>query len=581
MLYPNNVQRYKSTGEKILAQKFEIDLKMQEAYVLPSVFCSQHFKKVSGELDFLVLMPKHGFFALEVKHGKVERKNGKWFYTNKDDKKTIANRSPFDQVNKTMQAIKGFVDRKIIKDPVWNKQLKRKLWGYGVCFTGIKVDAGLFEPEGEKWQIFDRDQISKPISQYIEKLSWGWHHKYRNTPSCRWYSNELSRPSEHDCYRLFQLLRGDFEFDYSEINRLGDSKNLIDQYTHEQFDILEQTRYNPRVLIEGPAGTGKTLMAIEMVQRKVFEGKTVGLMCFTNSLSNDFKNRFKQLKKDHPNLRYVKTFHSFMYDHIDTEIQVDKMTPEEKSQFFDEGLPLEFIIEASTWTENKKLDYLVIDEAQDLVKSNYLDVIDMALKGGIEKGSFLLVGDFYRQGLFNELNGDQLIRLMTNRTGLTILKLTINCRNTKEIALFASKLSGYPSPNAIHKSITGKKVDLRFPIESKLMTQVITVLKDIQQRIPLEKVTILTHRVYNKTVLKGSKEIKNLMNTQGLTHSTIKSFKGLENDIIILISDCNESNFKEKQNALYVACTRANHQLYVFFTRKLKALIQGQLNKVS
>ncbi len=90
-------------------------------------------------------------------------------------------------------------------------------------------------------------------------------------------------------------MRGDFEFDYSDINRLLDAKNLINQYPHEQFDILEQTRYNPRVLTEGPAGTGKTLMAIEMVQKKVFEGKTSGLMCVTNSLSKDSKNRVKHL----------------------------------------------------------------------------------------------------------------------------------------------------------------------------------------------------------------------------------------------------------------------------------------------
>ncbi len=83
---------------------------------------------------------------------------------------------------------------------------------------------------------------------------------------------------------------------------------------------------------------------------------------------------------------------------------------------------------------------------------------------------FLLVGDFYRQGLFNELNGDQLIKPMSHRTRLTILKLTINCRNTKEIALFASKLPDHPFPIAIQKPITGKKVELRFPIENRIKT---------------------------------------------------------------------------------------------------------------
>ncbi len=92
----------------------------------------------------------------------------------------------------------------------------------------------------------------------------------------------------------------------------------------------------------------------------------------------------------------------------------------------------------------------------------------------------------------------------------------------------------------------------------------------------------MTHGLYDKTILKDSSiEIKNLINTKGLTHSTIKSFKGLESDIIILTLDCDESNFKEKQNALYVACTRASHQLDVFFSRKVQSIIQSQLNKAS
>ena len=579
MLYPNNVKNYNSFGEQILAQRFTQDPKMQNAFVLPSVFCSQHLKRVSGELDFLVLLPKHGFFAIEVKHGRVERKDGKWYYSNRNNKTSIKNRSPFDQVNKTMQAIRNYVDKKISADSKLNQKLKKILWGYGVAFTSCEINQSLLGPEAENWQIFDRRKISKPISDYMEKLSHGWHHKYGNTSTCRWYSKTHSRPTEKDCFELFQLLRGDLEFDYSNINRIRDSKNLINQYTNEQFDILEQTRYNSRVLIEGAAGTGKTLMAIEMVHRKVKEGKKVGFMCFTNSLANDLKRKFKKLQEEHSNLKYVKTFHSFMYDHIDQEMEINKMSSEQQDRFFDEDLPLEFLIESSGWTQEDKLDYLVIDEAQDLIKPNYLDVLDATLVGGLEKGSFLFLGDFFRQGLFNEINGDELIGLIFMRTQFTILKLTVNCRNTREIAEYASKLSGYPIPKEIHRSITGKQVEVRFPIKSKLLTEVIEILKDLEQKIPLDKVTILTHRVFTKTILNDSKIIYDYIQTGGLTHSTIKSFKGLENDIIILVTDCDELNFNKRKNALYVACTRANQQLYVVFNYKSKSFIQNQLSK--
>ncbi|MCY4298417.1 MAG: AAA family ATPase [Flavobacteriaceae bacterium] len=581
MLYPNNIRNYNSIGEQILAQKFSQDPKMHDAFVLPSVFCSQHFKRVSGELDFLILLPNHGFFAIEVKHGNVQRKDGQWIYSNRNQQTFIKNRSPFDQVNKTMQSIKSYVETKIKTHPKLNQNFKNRLWGYGVAFTSIEINHHFFEPEAERWQIFDRRDIAKPISGYMEKLSHGWHHKYHNLSTCRWYSKTDSRPSQKDCYQLFQLLRGDFEFDYSEINRMIDSKNLINQYTREQFDILEQTRYNPRVLIEGPAGTGKTLMAMEMVYRKLKESKKVGFMCFTNSLANHLKKKLKQLQNEFPNLRYVKTFHSFMFDHIHQETQVDKMSPEEQNQFFNEDLPLEFLIESSHWTEKEKLDYLVIDEAQDLLKPNYLDVIDAALVGGLEKGSFCFVGDFYRQGLFNEIDGDQLIELILKRTEFTILKLTINCRNTREIAAFASILSGHPIPKEIHRSILGKQVDLRFPTKSKQLKEVIAILEQLREKIPLERVTILTRKIFANTLLEDSKIIQDFIETKGLTHSTIKSFKGLENDVVLLISDCNESNFEKRKNALYVACTRANHQLYIIFDNQSKSFIQNQISKAN
>ena len=577
MLYPNSIQKFNSVGERILANKFKDDPQLEKSFVLPSLFCSKHLSRVSGELDFLVLMPNHGIFAIEVKHGGVSRKDGKWLYTNRYKKVIVRNRSPFDQVNKSMQSIKRYVDGKINANPNLSQNLKKIMWGYGVAFTS-SVNLDSFEPEAEKWQIFQRANIQKPISEYMENMSNGWHSKYSESSSCGWYSKTFSRPTENDCLLIFRILRGDFDYDYKEINRLRDRKQIIDHYTKEQFDILEQTSYNPRVLIEGAAGTGKTLMAIELVHRKVAEGKNVGLFCFTNSLAEEFKRSFRQVQKDQKNLRYVKTFHSFMYDHIEEDFQISEMSRSERNEFFNEALPLEFIIKASSWTESQKLDFIVIDEAQDLVRPNYLDVIDSVLKGGLAIGHFVLVGDFLRQSLFSDTSEEKLFDLIHQRSQFTMLKLHVNCRNTKEIAEFASRVSNYPFPKLLQNSIRGRKVEVRYPIKSKILGQVIEVLKEIEKnKIPFNNVTILTHKTFNKTILKSSPQILEYIECRGLTHSTIMSFKGLENDVIVLVSDYGESNFEKYRGAIYVACTRANQLLYTVFTNKAKTFITDQL----
>ena len=77
-LIPDNIEHFNSLGEKILYLKFKNENPQTDCFVLHSVFTNFHFKNISGELDFLVLAPGHGVFAIEVKHGGVSRKDGTW-----------------------------------------------------------------------------------------------------------------------------------------------------------------------------------------------------------------------------------------------------------------------------------------------------------------------------------------------------------------------------------------------------------------------------------------------------------------------------------------------------------------------
>jgi hypothetical protein len=43
---------------------------------------------------------------------------------------------------------------------------------------------------------------------------------------------------------------------------------------------------------------------------------------------------------------------------------------------------------------------LVIDEAQDLLEDEYLDVLDLLVKGGLAGGRWAFFGDFERQAIY-------------------------------------------------------------------------------------------------------------------------------------------------------------------------------------
>src|SRR6267142_5066262 len=108
MLIPDNIESFNSNGEHILYLRFKNDSAAKSYYVLHSVFTNFHLKGPSGELDFLVLAPGYGFFAIEVKHGGVRRQGGKWFYSNASGKETESSKGPFVQVNGTMNSIRKY-----------------------------------------------------------------------------------------------------------------------------------------------------------------------------------------------------------------------------------------------------------------------------------------------------------------------------------------------------------------------------------------------------------------------------------------------------------------------------------------
>ena len=68
----------KSNAEKRIFEWFQAAPKTEEWIILHSLGIMNHQRVIHGEMDFLVLAPEKGMFALEVKGGRVERKLGKW-----------------------------------------------------------------------------------------------------------------------------------------------------------------------------------------------------------------------------------------------------------------------------------------------------------------------------------------------------------------------------------------------------------------------------------------------------------------------------------------------------------------------
>ena len=223
-------------------------------------------------------------------------------------------------------------------------------------------------------------------------MSKGFHNKYSGK---RWYEVNDSRPSKKDCQEIFKLLRGDFSYSYTTLNQILDEENLIDHFTEEQFETLSFMEYNDRVLIQGGAGTGKTIMATEWFQRNVAAGLRVGLICYNNKLGNKLNSELSAVINLNKTNSFAGNLHSYMIS------LTGKVPPEiNPQQFYEIDLPLESIFVLEDIHEEDRYDLLIIDESQDLMTESYLDVFDSMLKGGLSNGKWVLFGDFCNQLIY-------------------------------------------------------------------------------------------------------------------------------------------------------------------------------------
>jgi hypothetical protein len=565
MLIPDNINNFKSLGERIIFLKFKESKHLKEMYVLHSVFTNHHIKNQSGELDFLIIIPNHGIFALEIKHGRVRRQEGRWIYTNKDNEDTIKYESPFSQVNSTMNSIRNLIMEKFEKYKNKKDIFKKILFGTGILFTSMEEPID-FGQESHPWQIFYKKDLSLDIYLYLEKLSRGWHNVSKNK---NWYNENNSRPDKKICEEIIHFIRGDFEIDYKPINQINDSESLIEQYTNEQFKLLDFVNYNERCIIQGPAGTGKTLMAIELARRNILNSKKVAIFSFNTLIGKKIHSTLSGYfsQDNYKDKFYAGSLHSFLLSNTNLTIPSDDT---QVSNFFNETLPFEYLIKNEALSDNEKFDFLIVDESQDLLNPIYSEIFNLLLIKTLKKGRWVFFGDFNNQSIYND-NVLKYLEEFKNNYNITLFPpLLINCRNTINIVKQNSYMSGVPLPEA-NTNIFGDPINVSFIEESSLTVKLEKVIDELNNSgIPLNKVVLLSPRKSIKEILIKSEKINRFLLNKEINFQTIQAFKGMESAVIILFG-FQDITSEDSQRLLYIGISRAKLRLYLILNKKLES----------
>lgn len=532
--------------------------------VLHSLAIASHVRQVKGEADFVAIIPNHGVLVIEVKsHLSVERlRDGRW----KLGSQRPTSRGPFQQANECMHSIRQYLMSRQVNlrsipviDAVW--------------FTQVRARTMLPQsPEWHSWQLLDSEDVRDGAAAAILRtLAAGSEHLKSRIVG---FAHDAMGPTEADADRIAVILRPKFEAAIVP----GDIRQArvaqLAAFIEEQYDALDNMQHNRAVLFTGPAGTGKTWLAMEAARREIELGRTGRLLCFNRLLGQRLRHDLASIGG-----LCVSTFHQ-------EALRISgRQAPAEAGQWFwDEQLP-ELTIEALLdHGEHEVADFLIVDEIQDLAREPFLDVLDLLVRDGLEGGRVLLFGDFERQVIYE--NGDGRALLADRIPGLSSFAQTVNCRNLPRIGTVVKKLTHLmPGYRRFRRQDDG--VDPEFiPIprgrdQSAELADAVRMLRG--DGYGLDEIAVLSPLRHGSTSETTTdpwlRQILRPADGQApqpgqLRFSTIHSFKGLDAPAVI-ITDLGDTAPKF-ESLLYIGMTRATDRLTVLIeTQTLRRAFGG------
>ena len=518
--------------------------------VLHSLAISNHVRQVQGEADFVVIVPTRGVLVVEVKsHTEVSRlDDGRWVLGKHDP----VVRGPFQQADESLHSIRNYLVSK-------GMDLQGCPFVSASWFTHVRAKRVLPETlEWHSWQLLDQSDLDEPIEAIRRALSKGYDHLHSKFPAV---SRDFDSQAAN---KLAKALRPKFDLALLPGERRLRRQGAMVELIEEQFEALDAMSDNHRVLFEGPAGTGKTLLAVEAARRASMRGLEGRLLCFNRLLSKSLKSDTRHI----PGLT-ISTFHSEMARLSDTP-PVDGIET-------DWDQVVEGAIETLLGTP-AHADYLIIDEAQDLVRPDYLDALDLMVKGGLAGGSILFFGDFERQAIYQQHDYREV--LIGRVPDLARFSLTVNCRNLPRVGTTIETLSkmepGYKRYRRMDDGV--QPIFSLYASEQdrdRLLRQALKSLMDDGYEFS-EIIMLSPLREGSAAATSRDVWLNNLLEPLDapttragrVSFSTIHSFKGLERPAVIL-TDLEAAPDDALRSLIYVGASRATDRLTIVGSRDL------------
>lgn len=470
-----------------------------------SVHLPRHRRQIMGEADF-VLLWKGAILVLEVKGGRLGRtEDGIWYSRDRHDNVHRLSKSPWVQAN---QAAFSLID-------ILQARIPNGSWPFSSAVVTPHQTLGP-DPEWEPEQHIGLDRMTpEDLGRSLDALA-RLARRPRGTGASQ--SGERLR-DRADLRDVSRLLRGEVD----AMRTVPDDEVLIDRnvvtMTDEQIETMRMFESNPRVLVLGGAGTGKTVLAVEAARRASSDGSSVAFVCGSPAVL-DWAS---QLLQDSP----VR------------------------------------IVPFSSIPEEPEFDVVVVDEGQDLLNTEDMARLAESLRGGHDHGRWWLFLDPNNQA---HLTGsfDAAVRQEIQDSGV-VATLTKNVRNARAVVTTVQAHLGADlgSPQIGEgPSVSIKKARSTEEVRTLLDRRI----EDLRrQEIDRQGITIISAAADEAdSVLAEGGRLPSTYPVDGKSYEvvTASAIKGLERRHVIVI-DVLELKSERARAAAYVAMTRPRYSLHV------------------
>lgn len=499
-----------------------------------------------GEADIVVLAPGYGMAVLEVKGSRAFRigDDGRWLRQGESGVEEII-RSPAMQACANMHELADLV----VARGTWDRFPGG--FAYMVVYPQGRL-ASQPPTTHDSSTLTTCEQIKELASRVRNAL------ELRATPAIRKvFDDRVAR----DVSRLltsqpFVIVKADSPPDVQ-----GDATG-IEALTRQQFAALRGVFNLPRVSVIGPAGSGKTVIAMWRLEALVSAGRRAMYVCFNKSLAASLRRR-------HPELGpYIAHVDKLLWDIAQQEGVLPAQTGimRDRDAFFSEELPGKVFDMVATWPDSRRYDALIVDEGQDINDSRAIAIMELLCRG--EDASFTIFSD-KRQDIFGRSGS-------ADAYAEVQFRLYHNCRNTLRINERTNVLLGGIVPPMPGVPV-GVDPVVRHCSDARTMAAQAWQLASSWSGEGNSVAILSPYSLANSCMkdhekghgLRLSTEIDELGAAGVVQFSTIKSFKGIEATSVILVDGLTPaagSSFQPED--LYVACTRATARLAILSLSK-------------